>query len=85
MSTPSLSELRTRAEASAEQAKKDMEALTAAAVAASAASVAYGHHAAVARESGINQQVLRELVEKRYPGHFARAAAERKAAKAAKQ
>jgi hypothetical protein len=83
MTTPTLAALRSKAEKSAAQAEKDRAELTAAAIAEAVSSDAYGHLSAVAKEAGIDRQVLRELVEKAYPGWLAKAAAARKARKEA--
>ncbi|MEU4986650.1 MULTISPECIES: hypothetical protein [unclassified Streptomyces] len=82
--TPRLAKLREKSEASEAQAEKDKRALLAAAVEEAMKSTAYGHLSAVAKEAGIASQYLRTLIETEHPGWLARAAEERKAAKAAK-
>ncbi|GHJ19139.1 hypothetical protein [Streptomyces albus] len=83
--TPTLAQLRSRAEKSRRQAETDRQALLDAAVAEAVTSHAYGHVSAVAREAGINGQYLRDLIDKRHPGWLEEAARKREAEKRAAQ
>lgn len=74
---PELARLRGKSERSAGQAEVDRAALLEAAVEEAVGTDAWGHLSAVARDSGITAQYLRELVEKRHPGWLERAAAAR--------
>ncbi|MGW2227490.1 hypothetical protein [Streptomyces formicae] len=81
--TPTLEELRKKAEKSQATADEHRAALLTAAVADAITSTKFGHLSAVARRAGISSQYLRALVEEDHPGWLAQAAEERAKEKAA--
>ncbi|MFI5867721.1 hypothetical protein [Streptomyces sp. NPDC051546] len=82
---PTLDELRTAAEETAGKAEAAKAALVDAAVTAAMSSIQYGHLSKVARDAGLDRQVLRDIVNARHPGWLAKAAEQREAEKAAKE
>ncbi|MEU2134604.1 hypothetical protein [Streptomyces sp. NPDC018352] len=81
MSKPDFATLRKRVEKAEKIADGCRSELYEAAVAEAMKSTQYGHVSAVARESGINVQHLRDLIDKAHPGWLAKASEERQAAK----
>ncbi|MFD0621919.1 hypothetical protein ACFXPV_29280 [Streptomyces sp. NPDC059118] len=81
MSEPDFAALRKRVEKAEKVADGYRTELYEAAVTEAMKSTVYGHVSAVARESGINVQHLRDLINKVDPGWLAKASEERQAAK----